>query len=256
MNPGSDCLGCHQGGDARRWTAAGTIYEEGTADAPGAAVEGATVRLTDLNGRSLALRTNRAGNFYTAEALAFPIRTCVDRRGASACMEEPIPAAAASCNRCHGPQGVMSAANHARLFPIDAVSKHAGLSCVDCHTALVAPSPASFRCAECHLARDASLGASHTVNTSDPAIVVADYAARSDACLRCHADAKVSRTIDHPAGFEGAPPHNGATCLVCHDAYRADEPWGADFATDPRSWPIGSGHGCLRCHPGGPGSEN
>jgi hypothetical protein len=250
MDPGSDCLGCHTGGGgAKPWTVAGTIYD-GTATSPGAAVADATVRITDANGRTFERRTNDAGNFYTAEGVAFPIRVCVSRHGAESCMQEPVPFG--SCNVCHGPSGVVSPENHVRLFPIDTASKHAGVACTDCHGAFTQPAPASFRCAQCHLARDAALATNHTANTSNPAVVVSDFSPTSDACLRCHADAQVSRTIGHPSGFEGTPPHNGATCLVCHDAYRQDEPWGGDFTTDPRSWPIGSGHGCLRCHAGGP----
>jgi hypothetical protein len=251
MKPGSDCLGCHDGHAAKRWTIAGTIYD-GPVDAPGAAVEGATVRITDATGWTLERETNQAGNFYTAEHVAFPIQVCVTRHGAEACMTEPVPSGT-GCNACHGPQGILTPANHAALFDIAAASKHGAIGCVECHATFAQPAPASFRCAQCHLARDPSLPEKHLVSTSNPAVVVSDFAPSSDACLRCHAEpTPVPYTSGHPSGFEGTPPHNGATCLVCHDAFRADRPWGGDFRSDPRTWPIGSGHGCLHCHPSGP----
>jgi len=63
MEPGSDCMECHDGGEARRWTVAGTW--------PGG--QGRRVAVRDSAGKGLTIRTNRAGNFYTAEPLAFPL---------------------------------------------------------------------------------------------------------------------------------------------------------------------------------------
>ncbi|HEY6004527.1 MAG TPA: hypothetical protein VIV57_16755 [Anaeromyxobacter sp.] len=251
MRPGDDCLSCHDGrGRARRWTVAGTIYDEPSA--PGdAGLRGAEVRITDAEGQSFGLRTNRAGNFYTAEPVAFPLTVCVERHGVTSCMEEPVTRG--SCNVCHGPQGVLRPENHVRFFPIAAGTKHTTVSCEECHSTFVSPAPAGFRCAACHAAREAALATRHTTDTSDPAIVVGEFTLSSDACLRCHGDAQVSLTAAHPSGFQGAPPHHGALCTICHDAYRLDKPFAGDFATDPRSWPVGSGHGCLHCHPGGPG---
>jgi hypothetical protein len=253
MDPGGDCLSCHGGQvSAPRWTVAGTLY--GAPYVPGSAgLEGAHVLVTDANGRSLTLRTNRVGNFYTAESLAFPLHVCAVRGGTTSCMGEAVTRG--SCNVCHGPHGATTPEAHAAFFPIGAGTAHAAVGCNDCHGE--GAGPASHLCATCHAALDRSLEARHTVSTSNPLVVVKDFAPESAACLRCHGDAQVDRTVDHPAGFEGAPPHHGATCLLCHDAFRADKPWAADFATRPQSWPPGSGHGCLRCHTGGvPGGGN
>ena len=84
MAAGQDCLGCHDGGDAKRWTAAGTW------------ASGSHVTLTDATGRRISLRTNQVGNFYTAERLAFPLTVAVD--GATM----PTPVTYGGCNRCHG----------------------------------------------------------------------------------------------------------------------------------------------------------
>jgi hypothetical protein len=249
MDPGEDCLSCHGGQTVfRRWTVAGTLYPEPYV--PGSAgIEGAHVQLTDANGRTITLLTNRVGNFYTAEALAFPVRVCATRGGATSCMEEPLTSG--SCNVCHGPHGLATPADHERFFPIGAGTPHATVGCSGCHGP--GSGPASHLCATCHAALDPSLEQRHTVSTSNPSVTVStkEFALESAACLRCHGDGQVDRTADHPTGFEGTPPHNGATCLVCHDVFRADKPWAADFATSPQSWPPGSGHGCLHCHAGG-----
>jgi len=98
MRPGEDCLFCHSStGGATPWIAAGTVFRQ--ADG-GQGFEGARVRLTDANGFSVALRTNEAGNFYTREALRFPLTACIDANGATVCQQSPLTAG--SCNTCHG----------------------------------------------------------------------------------------------------------------------------------------------------------
>ncbi len=104
MEPGQDCMECHGGGaggdegdDARPWTVAGTVYPSAaTADA-GAGVRGATISIRDAGGKSFDLRSNRAGNFYSAEPLAFPIAVSVN----GSPMDAPVLAGQGSCNRCH-----------------------------------------------------------------------------------------------------------------------------------------------------------
>jgi hypothetical protein len=85
MSPGDDCLDCHSGGEARAWTVAGTMGHQGS-----------VVSITDANGWSFTLRSNKVGNFYTAEGVRFPLRVSVD----GATMTGPVTDG--SCNRCHG----------------------------------------------------------------------------------------------------------------------------------------------------------
>jgi len=89
---------CHGGGgggereeDAPPWTVAGTI----------AGVRGAHVAITDANGWSFTLRSNRVGNFYTAEPVVFPIQVSVDGSAMGTAVSK------GSCNAagCH-PGGV------------------------------------------------------------------------------------------------------------------------------------------------------
>jgi hypothetical protein len=83
MARGQDCVRCHDGAAATRWTAAGTW------------TRGATVTLTDASGKTVTLRGNSVGNFYTAEPLAYPLAASVDGRT----MSEPVTYG--GCNRCH-----------------------------------------------------------------------------------------------------------------------------------------------------------
>lgn len=89
MRPGEDCLACHDGVDATRFTVAGTW--------PGGA--GQAVTLTDSRGRTVRLTTNAVGNFYAADALSFPLVVAVDGESM------PDPVTYGGCNDCHGPGG-------------------------------------------------------------------------------------------------------------------------------------------------------
>jgi hypothetical protein len=120
MAPFQDCLGCHSsGGDAKTWTVAGTW------------AKGAAISITDANGKTVSLKGNEAGNFYTAEGLAFPFTVSVNGSvmrsstsgsvipltygGCNACHHAetitvgPEMAPGAPCLGCHGPTGMASA---------------------------------------------------------------------------------------------------------------------------------------------------
>jgi hypothetical protein len=87
MEPGADCLRCHDGDRAKRWTAAGTWGGQGN-----------TVAIQDAGGKAFTLTTNQVGNFYTAEPLTFPLQVAVN--GTS--MPGGLSAQqGGSCNRCH-----------------------------------------------------------------------------------------------------------------------------------------------------------
>jgi len=88
MLPGEDCLPCHDGATAPPFTTAGTWGPPGR-----------TVSISDANGKAVTLVTNAAGNFYTEEAIAFPLRVSV----AGEAMPDPVTYG--GCNRCHGAGG-------------------------------------------------------------------------------------------------------------------------------------------------------
>jgi hypothetical protein len=98
MRPGQDCLGCHGANADRHWYAAGTVYADPRAKAE-EGVQGAEVVITDAKGRRISLKTNGAGNFYTAETLVFPARVEVRRNGKVNQM--PIDVPQGGCNGCH-----------------------------------------------------------------------------------------------------------------------------------------------------------
>jgi hypothetical protein len=101
MRPGDNCLRCHSttsGLTAPPWTAAGTVFRRNDADLD-EGVEGAQVSITDVNGESTTVTTNRVGNFFTRARLEAPFRVAIEYEGRR--IEMPIEAPAGSCNACH-----------------------------------------------------------------------------------------------------------------------------------------------------------
>lgn len=110
MAPNQDCLACHDGAQARRWSAAGTWTRAG-----------ATVTLADAASRSVSVTTNRVGNFYTDVSLAFPLTASVDG------VRMPVPVTYGGCNRCHasGANSGGNGTNGPLMLP--------GQDCLACH---------------------------------------------------------------------------------------------------------------------------
>jgi len=94
MEPGSNCLECHGGGGGEesgpRWTVAGTWSGKGN-----------KIAIRDAGGKAFTLTSNQAGNFWTAEPLAFPLQVSVDGQA----MPGGVTGGQASCNTCHGSGG-------------------------------------------------------------------------------------------------------------------------------------------------------
>jgi hypothetical protein len=113
MAPGEDCLECHGGGgggggaanalataeggegdeDGKPWSVAGTIFASRTSEQ---GVRGVEIGITDANGWSFTIRSNQAGNFYTAEKPQFPLSVTLN--GAPI---HSVGTNEASCNSCH-----------------------------------------------------------------------------------------------------------------------------------------------------------
>lgn len=116
MLPGADCLACHTPGnfpddkaarakeedEARFWTAAGTVFADPDGTEP---LVGATVRVTDADGNVVEMTSNAAGNFYTADPLAFPIVAEVEKDGDIVEMQGEQETGA--CNGCHACTGAV-----------------------------------------------------------------------------------------------------------------------------------------------------
>jgi hypothetical protein len=93
-------MGCHDGtGSAPQWSIAGTLYD---AASGGAAVSAATIEVTDADGNVLQLATASNGNFYTDQAVSFPITVRASKCPSNAPMTDAI-SGSGSCNQsgCH-----------------------------------------------------------------------------------------------------------------------------------------------------------
>lgn len=112
MRPFEDCMGCHDGGRARAWTVAGTW------------AKGVHVTVVDVNGKSVTMRGNEVGNFYTAEPLAFPLTVWVDGRLMTSTTDHvsPQPLTYGGCNVCH----------HADTITVGPLMAP-GVDCLGCH---------------------------------------------------------------------------------------------------------------------------
>ncbi len=119
MRPGEDCMQCHStsaslggtlpGGErghhaSPAWSVAGTVFASGTSSA---GYEGAEIQVTDANGWSFSLRSNEAGNFYSAESPTFPLHVCLNANGTTRCQQSALTSGA--CNSCHSAAGAVGA---------------------------------------------------------------------------------------------------------------------------------------------------
>lgn len=98
MDPGEDCVACHNSGEGPDWTFAGTVFR--ALDSPASdGVRGVKVHAVDATGRRVTVTSNEAGNFYLADRLTFPLQVSVERGGRTSEMEDPV--LDGGCNRCH-----------------------------------------------------------------------------------------------------------------------------------------------------------
>lgn len=100
MRPGSACNDCHG------FALAGTVYPtahepDNCKGAPG----GATVLVTDANGKTYSIPVNSSGNFYAGGAPAFPLHVKVSANGALREMTTALTRTMGDCNGCHTQAG-------------------------------------------------------------------------------------------------------------------------------------------------------
>ena len=94
-NTGKSCFqSCHSHG----FTLAGTLYTNATGNTGFA---GATISLTDNNGKPIDLVTMQNGNFYTSQAIAFPVLVIASQ--CPSAVKMPLASANGDCNAagCH-----------------------------------------------------------------------------------------------------------------------------------------------------------
>jgi hypothetical protein len=102
MSPGSNCMSCHDGSQATKFTVAGTVYGSATAGAT-AGVAGATVVITDANFVDTTLTTNSVGNFFTAKTIATPFTVRVGTLMMGSALSQ------GGCAACHTVPGLNAA---------------------------------------------------------------------------------------------------------------------------------------------------
>lgn len=113
MNPGQDCIACHDQGDGPKFQFAGTVMGATNDDDNCDGVDGVTVQIIGSDGQTLTLTTNSAGNFYsddhhqtTTVALPFTAKV-IGPGGKESTMTTPQTTGA--CNSCHTAQGANGA---------------------------------------------------------------------------------------------------------------------------------------------------
>jgi hypothetical protein len=101
MRPGQDCLRCHEKDSeegAPEWFIAGTVFP--TKNAPfDQGVPGATVIVTDPQGKEIRLTSNEVGNFYWPMPVEKPYRVAIEYQGQR--LNMPFPPPSGACNACH-----------------------------------------------------------------------------------------------------------------------------------------------------------
>jgi mono/diheme cytochrome c family protein len=172
MDPGQDCLSCHTAtgvASALNFSVGGTVYPAAYAGTEGGLFS-AEIDITDSNGRKLALLSNGAGNFYSAEAVEFPAMVAAKVGGQVFGMQSPAPNG--HCNVCHSL--TTNADGTFQPAPLPAYASDAGFSysppghiygfasaCTGAVVTACPSPPPSFRnqvqaivqtqCASCHL---------------------------------------------------------------------------------------------------------
>lgn len=119
MKPGTACIHCHATGEVLddhdddndddddfekgpTYYFAGTVYPSAhdENDCNGSdAVDTTRVVLTGADGKSLSLKINAAGNFYTKNTLAMPVKAKVVSAAGTKTMKDPVEDG--DCNKCH-----------------------------------------------------------------------------------------------------------------------------------------------------------
>lgn len=93
--PGKSCFqACHNHG----FTLAGTLYTNSTGNSP---YRGATITVTDSNNQTFELVTALNGNFYTSQAIAFPVLVIASSCPDAVKMTLAVAATGRACNSCH-----------------------------------------------------------------------------------------------------------------------------------------------------------
>ncbi len=104
-NQGEDCDSCHKpGGKAPRsiFTASGSVFRSRDGEPLESGAKEVALTLADAAGKTLQLKTNSGGNFYTDKPVAFPVRVTLKQLPDGPERQGPAGACAhGNCNLCH-----------------------------------------------------------------------------------------------------------------------------------------------------------
>jgi len=117
MDPGMDCIACHEGDEGPRLTIAGTVYS--AYDEPDLCygIPDAIVEVTGADGRVFTLPTNGSGNFFMEAGAPLTLPYTVKVVGPSGAENPMITAVSdTNCARCHTAGGVDGAPGRVVAF--------------------------------------------------------------------------------------------------------------------------------------------
>ncbi|MDB4996429.1 MAG: hypothetical protein JWM74_3861 [Myxococcaceae bacterium] len=96
-HPGEHCMGCHNN-QGPAFTIAGTLFTGLATTTP---VSGATIEVTDANGKVIKLATYSNGNFYTTTAVTFPLKVHATQCPANLPMVGSVAQGSCNTSGCH-----------------------------------------------------------------------------------------------------------------------------------------------------------
>ena len=96
-HPGEHCLGCHDN-QGPAFTIAGTLFTGLATTTP---VSGATIEVTDANGKVVKLATYANGNFFTTTAVKFPLKVHATQCPANLPMAGSVTQGSCNTSGCH-----------------------------------------------------------------------------------------------------------------------------------------------------------
>jgi hypothetical protein len=96
-HPGEDCIGCHDN-QGPAFTIAGTLFTGLATTTP---VSGATVEVTDANGKVVKLTTYTNGNFFTTTTVKFPLKVHATQCPANLPMVASVAQGSCNTGGCH-----------------------------------------------------------------------------------------------------------------------------------------------------------
>jgi hypothetical protein len=162
----------------------------------------------------------------------------------------------AACLSCHADGAGGAPANHELLFPRGTGTKHAGISCAQCHGTGLKTDLTALACDSCHGAiagfstKHAAIGGVSILNLYVGHALAGTVPLTSPNCVKCHSDSQVDRIASHPSSGSGPSrsEHAPAGCLSCHATPRSDKPYPAIDFTQPSPASTSTPSCATSCH--------